>query len=484
MGTHPIFESDFDCLTDFIKMGDLATEIEQMQQDINAFDDELDALEQNGGVENDDSATKKADRKKFSSGRDEEDGEVDEDDEDKDDNKNRKKMKSSIVDTTNRRKSSISKDEINEAQIGGAAGKKRASRLFGNLLATLRTFDEKVKTESVAEKRAEIDKKVDERIATDRRKILEEKRALMQKKNEKEKLLGLLQEKQGFGDLCQTWEDDATKRIGYIWTETEPRVYWKPKTAFPKFLNMAEKTENEILDNLKKSKKEWKEYEVELNNQIEEIKEKNDFKDSDLNVREVNGRAKLLDKDDARNLIKKPAKEIDINKRLVITKTVMNDTRRVKPRNESEEKEDQEPEKKSKKERRKEIEQKRKRRHQSSSDSESEEYVERPKPALVKDVRRVAAKDSGSDHEKKSKQEPTIDQPRRRITVKQTKSDLESSRSEKEKLPKRRRVAKRSDSESEKKTIKTKKPDHSSSSSSESSDDNKKRAPRRSSRRK
>ena len=33
-------------LLEFIKMGDLATEIEQMQQDINAFDDELDALEQ------------------------------------------------------------------------------------------------------------------------------------------------------------------------------------------------------------------------------------------------------------------------------------------------------------------------------------------------------------------------------------------------------------------------------------------------------
>ena len=33
-------------LLELIKMGDLATEIEQMQQDINAFDDELDALEQ------------------------------------------------------------------------------------------------------------------------------------------------------------------------------------------------------------------------------------------------------------------------------------------------------------------------------------------------------------------------------------------------------------------------------------------------------
>ena len=32
--------------SELIKMGDLATEIEQMQQDINAFDDELDALEQ------------------------------------------------------------------------------------------------------------------------------------------------------------------------------------------------------------------------------------------------------------------------------------------------------------------------------------------------------------------------------------------------------------------------------------------------------
>lgn len=84
-------------------------------------------------------------------------------------------------------------------------------------MATLRTFDEKVKTESVAEKRAEIDKKVDERIATDRRKILEEKRALMQKKNEKEKLLGLLQEKQGFGDLvcsfCFALKDFRSLRL-------------------------------------------------------------------------------------------------------------------------------------------------------------------------------------------------------------------------------------------------------------------------------
>ena len=68
------------------------------------------------------------------------------------------------------------------------------------MLGTLRTFDAKTKDENVAEKRAEIDKKVDEKIATDRRKIIEEKKDLMKKRHEKEKLLGLLQTKQDMAE--------------------------------------------------------------------------------------------------------------------------------------------------------------------------------------------------------------------------------------------------------------------------------------------
>merc|ERR1711976_634032 len=108
--------------------------------------------------------------------------EGEEEDDDDDENKNKRKLKSAVVVDSSRRKSSISKEDINKAQIGGAAGKKRASRLFANLLGTLRTFDAKTKDENVAEKRAEIDKKVDEKIATDRRKIIEEKRGLMKKR--------------------------------------------------------------------------------------------------------------------------------------------------------------------------------------------------------------------------------------------------------------------------------------------------------------
>ena len=110
----------------------------------------------------------------------------------------------------------------------------------------------------------------------------------------------------------------------------------------------------------------------------------------------MNGKAKIIDKEDARNIIRKVDNSVSetINKRLVITKTVNNDTRRVKPRDDGNLNiffsfiftDCLDREKKSKKERRKEIEIKRKRRHGSSSSDEAseEEYVERKTPIITK----------------------------------------------------------------------------------------------------
>ena len=150
-----------------------------------------------------------------------------------------------------------------------------------------------------------------------------------------------------------------------------------------------------FLEKLKESKIEWEEYEKKIDEEIEEIREKNDFKESELNIREINGKTKFLDNNDARNMIKRNSitdngKESD-KRKLLITKTVVNDTRRVKPREKSEEKGShllpvyeikylfslEEKEKKSKKERRKQIEENRKRRHHSTSESSEHEYVER-----------------------------------------------------------------------------------------------------------
>jgi len=313
----------------------------------------------------------------------------------------------------------------------------------------------------VAEKRAEIDKKVDEKIATDRRKIIEEKRGLMKKRLEKEKLLGLLQTKQKMTESAKTWEANSKRRAQFCQTETKPVILWAPKSWNDKtndLKSVSHKLEKALL---KERRQEWEKFDDELDEEISQIREANDFDDNDLTL--VNGKAKIIDKEDARNIIRKVDNSVSepINKRLVITKTVNNDTRRVKPR-------DDDREKKSKKERRKEIEIKRKRRHGSSSsdDASEEEYVERKTPIITKDVRRIAAKDSGDD-----KKEETIEVPvnRRRITVKAPRQS-DSSKSEHEKA-KRRRVTRGSDnSDSElKKPIKTRKRSDTSESEPEPS---------------
>merc|ERR1711892_224120 len=459
MGTHPIFESDFDCLT--ANMGDLATEIEQMQNDIHAFDEELDALEQNGGDGAEGKKEKDKPRKRARSGSagggkqrrsDLEEGEeVDDDDEDdgNDENKNKRKLKSAVVFDSSRRKSSISKEDINKAQIGGAQGKKRATRLFANLLGTLRTFDAKSKDEAVNEKRAEIDKKVDEKIATDRRKIIEEKRGLMKRRLEKERLLGMLQTKQDMAESSKTWEDNSSRRAKFIQTKAEPSVLWAPKTWSDATSEMVEASVKKEKSLMKERRKEWAAHAVELDEEVKAIKEANDFDEKELTLVSSNGRAKLIDKDDARNIIRKvdnsdakleDEKPVKSNKRLVITKTVNNDTRRVKPREEDNE----------------ENEIKRKRRHgsSSSSDESEEEYVERKTPIMTKDVRRVAAKEEEEEH--------MTPVNRRRITVKR---QSDSSKSEQDKA-KRRRVAK-DEKEKSPEPIKTRKRSDTSESESE-----------------
>merc|ERR1711972_54924 len=200
MGTHPIFESDFDCLTESkVKMGDLAEEIDQLQNEI-SFGEKLDDLdgkeEEEGQIKDDDEDESPKKKNVFErlggrskSKRQSSNGEYEEEEEEKNGESRSKRrkstsMKSAVVDKSDRR-SVVTKDDLKKVQIGNDQGKRRATRMFKNLLGTLRTFDETTKAESVTSKRAEIDKKVEEKVANDRKKIIEEKRLLLIKKREK-----------------------------------------------------------------------------------------------------------------------------------------------------------------------------------------------------------------------------------------------------------------------------------------------------------
>jgi len=477
-------------------MGDLADEIEQMQAEINAFDDKLDALDANGeeGRKEEEPVKKsifsrlgssgdvaKAVRKS-SIGEDKEQSEGEE--EETIQSKRRKSsVKSAVIDTSRRRESEISKEDINKAQLGGEAGKRRASRMFKNLLGTLRTFDEKTKSESVSSKRAEIDRKVEERVAADRRKIIEEKRLLLIKKREKEKLLELLQDKKEFAELRIGWEEHALEQSKYIRTTAEPHIYWKPRIMEAEAKELNKKTKEKVMELLEESKVEWDSQRAEMTTEIKAIKDRHQFKDIELRV----------DSDTKRDIPMRPA----MAHRLVITKTVKNDQRIVQPKSSNgriepiqpttpeengkgSKEERKQKEKEGKRERRKEIEKARKRRHKSDSESE-DEYEERPRklvlkepeiPKITKDVRRVAPKDDPPKPETNILPSST-----RRISLKTTKkTEIEQVEEE----PKRRRIEKKSESHNTTSSDKKQSSDSSSSSSSSTESDSCNRTPSKS----
>lgn len=451
-------------------MGDLATEIEQMQAEINAFDDKLDALDANGeeGRKEEESPKKSIFSRLGSSGNGgKTEGNQSEEEEDSP-KKRKSSMKSAVIDTTRRRESDISKDDITKAQMGNEAGKRRASRMFGMLLGTLRSFDDKAKTEGTTAKRAEIDRRVDEKVAADRRKIMEEKRALLIKKREKEKLLQLLQSKKDFADLRVEWEDQAMERTKYIRTATTPVIYWKPRILDPDTKELQKKSKQKVLDLLEESKEKWDETKKEMIAEIADIKERNQFKDIELRVETGNRRP-------------------SIGQRLVITKSVKNDQRIVQPKtangdvrtiekpsekciDENGGRKSKEERKQKEKERRKEIENARKRRHKSDSESE-EEYQERQRKSkkekvedksAIKDVRRVAPKESQAAEQSSKSDTNIIPNPSRRISLKTSAKKMDSTYGEED--SKRRRQTKKPDPAS----AKQKNSSSSSSSSSES----------------
>ena len=46
---------------------------------------------------------------------------------------------------------------------------------------------------------------------------------------------------------CKIWEEETLKRVGHIFTETEPRVMWKPKEIFTGCQTLINKTEKGIV---------------------------------------------------------------------------------------------------------------------------------------------------------------------------------------------------------------------------------------------
>ena len=103
------------------------------------------------------------------------------------------------------------------------------------------------------------------------------------------------------------------ERAKYIRTATTPVIYWKPRILDPDTKELQKKSKQKVLDLLEESKAKWDETKKEMQEEIEDIKERNQFKDIELRVETGNRRP-------------------SIGQRLVITKSVKNDQRIVQPK--------------------------------------------------------------------------------------------------------------------------------------------------------
>ena len=146
-----------------------------------------------------------------------------------------------------------------------------------------------------------------------RRKIIEEKRGLMKKRLEKEKLLGLLQTKQKMTESvsntwrtfppkldiveslrlkieiytkvqAKTWEANSKRRAQFCQTETKPVILWAPKSWNDKtndLKSVSHKLEKALL---KERRQEWEKFDDELDEEISQIREANDFDENELSL--------------------------------------------------------------------------------------------------------------------------------------------------------------------------------------------------------
>ena len=83
---------------------------------------------------------------------------------------------------------------------------------------------------------------------------------------------------------AKTWEANSKRRAQFCQTETKPVILWAPKTWNDKTNDL--KSDSQKLEKalLKERRQEWEKFDEELDEEISQIRETNDFDDNELTV--------------------------------------------------------------------------------------------------------------------------------------------------------------------------------------------------------
>uniref|UniRef100_A0A182PBF3 Pinin/SDK/MemA protein domain-containing protein n=1 Tax=Anopheles epiroticus TaxID=199890 RepID=A0A182PBF3_9DIPT len=153
-----------------------------------------------------------------------------------------------------------SKEDIVAAQGSDERSRARNRRIFGSLLGTLQKFSqEESKLKSKEEKKAMIEKKLEEQERLERENMQKEKQCLFIDRKRQQLEIRLLETKVAKMKALEMWEQSKRPLLNFIKTKTSPPIFYLPKrmnAAMEKKLTECQQEQQKMIDEKRQEVKE------------------------------------------------------------------------------------------------------------------------------------------------------------------------------------------------------------------------------------
>ncbi|XP_055615242.1 pinin [Toxorhynchites rutilus septentrionalis] len=149
------------------------------------------------------------------------------------------------------------RQEIVAAQGDDEQSRARNRRIFGSLLGTLQKFSqEESKLKSKEEKKALIEKKLEEQQKIERENMRKEKHSLFTDRKRQQLQIRAIETKMAKMKDLETWQESKRLLGNFIKTKTKPHIYFLPKTMDSKMEKKLKECKEEHAKNMEQRRQE------------------------------------------------------------------------------------------------------------------------------------------------------------------------------------------------------------------------------------
>lgn len=168
------------------------------------------------------------------------------------------------------------RQEVVAAQGDDEQSRARNRRMFGSLLGTLQKFtQEEAKLKSKVDKKAQIEKKLEEQEKKERINMKKERETLFISRKKQQLEIKKLELKMELMKEFEVWENSKKDLKHFIKTKTRPHIFYQPKTANDKVEKQLAKSRAATEEEIEKRRKK-------LNDEIQQIENTFKQKEDDL----------------------------------------------------------------------------------------------------------------------------------------------------------------------------------------------------------